>query len=162
MYCRLCLCVFPRVTLGETESGCCPACGALELIAGESTRQQRVETHLARFGGLILLLDALAAAGANVHGYGSGQGWLAQGEVPIQPDTTSLIVGPQHAWVLVDAPRQCPWFWRIRVPVQVAGAAANLDVRRTIHDVELGPGLRTEGFVCDQLATKEADTLTYL
>lgn len=68
--------------------------------------------------------------------------------------TLCVQVGRRANTVLIDAPRAEPWLWRIRVPVFVTGAGPNAtpNLLRTIHDTEIAPALRLEGFVPEAVA----------
>ncbi|GDX82708.1 hypothetical protein LBMAG42_45190 [Deltaproteobacteria bacterium] len=144
----------------------CPDCGAIELVPDVATAEDRLHDHLVRFGGDIVLLEALAAAGATVHGFSHGQtqpGFEAF-EGIFQPHELSLSIGAGFTWVLVTPPRSEPWSWRIRVPVQIRGTGERAlpHVLRAIHDTEVAPGLRAEGFTPEPWPAPEAAPNAYL
>lgn len=153
VHCTLCLLVFEELPYRGASGPqiACPSCGALELRPGAGSREERLHEHLERFGGDIVFLDAAAAAGTVVHSYSHGGAGpnASSPDDERRPGTLRLCVGRQQTAVLLDAPRSAPWRWLLRVPVEVRGTGANAPthVLRAVHDTELAPALRAEGFV---------------
>ena len=163
-YCLFCRCIFvaseENPALPRTAT--CPDCGAAELRSGHRTRDQLEWEHLLRFGGSILLMEALAVAGVKVHAMGRGMCWSGF-ESLLEADTVVVVVGRRSALVLLDSPRAAGASWRIRVPVRVTGTGKNAGrgVLRTVQDTMLAPGLLAEGFVHQALADPVAANGVY-
>lgn len=154
MYCLYCRRIFstPEATPGLREAMTCPECGAAELGHGPRTPKELEREHLSKFSGVVILADALAVAGVKVHAFGRGSCW-PDVDVLLHRGTFVAVVGQRHTLVLLDAPKGDDDVWRIRVAVRVdgTGESAQPSVLRTIHDTEIAPGLRAEGFAHEDL-----------
>lgn len=160
--CLLCRHVFPTANIdpdgGPAHDGClpdparrprCPYCGDSRIVAGVFSCAEFERRHVLTFGAFIILPEALADAGVEIH---SVSRIVDDPElIPLVDRRTDLLVlGPHQTLVLVDAPKDDRPTWRIRIPTSVIVRPGNAHPGRAarLHEAAIAVPLRANGFIC--------------